>query len=76
LADITHYRYLIWTATVRNVSPGEYPVTLTCPDSRYTASKTLTVLALPPAPVPPKQEKPQVPVKPKGAPQTGGGGTA
>lgn len=76
LTEIKRYRYLIWTGTVRDVPPGPYPVTLTCPVSGRTAGGTLTVLALPPVPVPPKQEKPQVPVKPKGAPQTGGGGTA
>jgi hypothetical protein len=76
LTEIKRIRYVLWSAKVRNVGPGPYPVTLTCPDSGDTANTTLTVLAPAPAPVPPKQEKPQVPVKPKGAPQTGGGGIA
>jgi len=68
-------RHFFWHATVRNVAPGQYPVTVACPTLGRTLTATLTVLASP-APAPPKQEKPQVPVKPKGAPQTGGGGTA
>jgi hypothetical protein len=63
-----------WNATVRNVAPGEYSVDLNCPKWGHAFNTTLKVLAPPPAP--PKQKKPQVPVKPKGAPQTGGGGTA
>jgi hypothetical protein len=68
LTGIKRVRPYRWNATVRDVAPGAYPVTLSCPD---TATTSVVVLA-PPA----RQKKPQVPVKPKGAPQTGGGGTA
>ena len=55
--------------------PGTYTATHACGDGR-TATITFRILGTPPPPVPPTQQKPQVPVRPKGAPQTGGGGPA
>lgn len=71
--------------------PGKYTATFTCNDGRK-GSATFTVLGTPdpepptttptptstkPKPTPTKKPaKPQVAVKPVGAPQTGGGGTA
>jgi hypothetical protein len=57
--------------------PGKYTATFTCSDGTKT-SRTFTVLGTPPATPTPKPTKPrtgQVPIKPVGAPQTGGGGT-
>ncbi|MEV6609118.1 hypothetical protein [Kutzneria sp. NPDC051319] len=61
-----------FSAKVRDVKPGSYPVTLTCQDERYKTPSgpgkvTATFTVLP---------KAQVPTKPVGAPQTGGGFTA
>ncbi|MFD1148144.1 hypothetical protein [Saccharothrix hoggarensis] len=59
--------------------PGTYQARATCGKGEVSASFTV-VAAADPAPKPDPQPKPkpqpQVPVKPVGAPQTGGGGTA
>lgn len=64
-------------AKVKDVKPGTYKVTAYCPgphspSSSIPVTTEFTVLAK--GPVPPT--KPQVPTKPVGAPQTGGGFTA
>ncbi|SDX18762.1 hypothetical protein SAMN05421504_102595 [Amycolatopsis xylanica] len=61
--------YAFWDATVKNVKPGAYLVTVDCRGKKM--SGTLHV----PGKVT-EIKKPQVAVKPKGAPESGGGGTA
>lgn len=71
-----------WYADVRSGDkPGKYRITANCPAEQDSATAEVTVLArstpAPPttsAPVP--STTPQVPVVPKGAPETGGGGLA
>jgi hypothetical protein len=68
------WRYL---AKVKDVKPGTYKVTVYCQSPTSPGgSKPFTTefTVLPKGPVPPT--KPQVPTKPVGAPQTGGGFTA
>ncbi|WP_199439505.1 hypothetical protein [Umezawaea beigongshangensis] len=66
----------------QTTTPGQYDVIGSCPDSGWTGIGGLTVLPsgedpAPSAQVPaPAPVKAQVPVKPKGAPETGGGATA
>ncbi|MFE6610339.1 hypothetical protein [Amycolatopsis sp. NPDC057786] len=55
-------------------TPGTYVATLTCTDGRKSA-RTFTVTGVPPEPTKPTP-RPQVAVKPAGAPQTGGGAFA
>jgi hypothetical protein len=57
--------YFELDATVKNVKPGAYKVSSTC--AGKPIATTFTVLASKAAPV-----RSQVPVKPKGAPETGG----
>jgi hypothetical protein len=62
-----------WRGYVQVVqTPGTYTATETCLDGR-TATFVFRVRG---TASPPSGTAPQVPVKPKGAPQTGGGGTA
>jgi hypothetical protein len=59
--------------------PGTYYAQLFCADHAYAGSAKFEVLAAAPSPsaTPSATQKPRTPVvKPKGAPQTGGGGTA
>ncbi|MFI9816967.1 hypothetical protein [Saccharothrix variisporea] len=58
-------------------TPGTYQAVMTCRDGPFAVS--FTVLGQPPAADPPTNDPPQTqpPIKkPKGAPETGGGGTA
>lgn len=54
-------------ATVKDVKPGRYKVTMECTDVKPSRTVSATFTVLP---------KAQVPTKPVGAPQTGGGFTA
>lgn len=73
-------------ATVKDVDPGTYSVSIKCPGSKHTATTKFTVVEEEkPAPTPPAEEPqvspevvPQVSpeVVPEGAPETGGGATA
>ncbi|MEU0881221.1 hypothetical protein ABZ345_21645 [Lentzea sp. NPDC005914] len=59
-------------------TPGTYEVVLQCSDRPESDVKTFRILGDPPTsttPPPPGKPKPPI-VKPKGAPDTGGGGTA
>jgi hypothetical protein len=65
-------------AKVKDVQPGAYKVTAYCPSPKSPSggipvTTEFTVLVKVPVPPP---TKPQVPTKPVGAPQTGGGFTA
>lgn len=52
-------------------TPGVYIATQACADGRI-ATATFRILGTPPVPQPPNQTRPQIPIKPKGAPETGG----
>lgn len=58
------------TATVQDVKPGTYPITMKCGGAEFTTKATFTVLAKD-APAPAPKNKAQIPVKPKGAADTG-----
>ncbi|NUT97687.1 MAG: hypothetical protein HOY78_37285, partial [Saccharothrix sp.] len=53
-------------------TPGTYQAVMTCRDGPFSVS--FTVLGQPPVADPPQAQPPVK--KPKGAPETGGGGTA
>jgi hypothetical protein len=58
-------------------TPGVYEVVAQCQDRPERSVKTFRILGTPPTTTPPSPGKPKPPItKPKGAPDTGGGGTA
>jgi hypothetical protein len=70
-------RSTAYGSTTVITTPGVYEVVAQCQDRPERSVKTFRILGTPPAPPPPGTPKPKPPiVKPKGAPDTGGGGSA